>query len=169
MDNLTHCLDNGEYVIGIFLEFSKAFDTVDHNILLQKLSLYGIRGTALDWFQSYLTNRYQFVTYNGELSERKKVKCGVPQGSILGPLLFLIYINYLADVCKCSFTHPICRWHQLISSWDWFICYWMWIQQGACWHFYMVKSEQVILKYKKDPLYDIFTEETISSSRFKNR
>ena len=102
MDNLTHCLDNGEYVIGIFLDFSKAFDTVDHIILLQKLSLYGIRGTALNWFQSYLTNRYQFVTYNGESSERKKVKCGVPQGSILGPLLFLIYINDLADVCKCS-------------------------------------------------------------------
>ena len=65
IDNLINCLDNGEYVIGIFLDFSKAFDTVDYNILLQKLSLYGIRGTTLGWFQSYLTNRYQFVTYNG--------------------------------------------------------------------------------------------------------
>ena len=62
MDNLINCPDNGEYVIGIFLDFSKAFDTVDHNIVLQKLSLYGIRGTALDWFQICLTNRYQFVT-----------------------------------------------------------------------------------------------------------
>ena len=102
MDNLINFLDNGEYVIGIFLDFSKAFDTVDHGILLQKLSSYGVRGEALLWFQSYLSNRYQFVTYDGVSSEKKEVKCGVPQGSILGPLLFLIYINDLSDVCKCS-------------------------------------------------------------------
>ena len=76
----------GEYVIGISLDFSKAFDTVDHNILLQKLSSYGIRGSALNWFQSYLTHRYQFVAHNGVSSEKKEIKCGVPQGSILGPL-----------------------------------------------------------------------------------
>ena len=85
MDNLINFLDNGEYVIGIFQDFSKAFDTVDHGILLQKLSSYGVRGEALIWFQSYLSNKYQFVTYNGVSSEKKEVKCGVPQGSILGP------------------------------------------------------------------------------------
>ena len=86
MDNLINCLENGEYVIGIFLDFSKALDIVDHSILLQKLFLYGIWGTPSDWFQSYLTNRYQFATYNWESFERKKVKCGVPQGWILWPL-----------------------------------------------------------------------------------
>ena len=103
MDKLTKCLDNDEYIIGVFLDFSKAFDTVDHVILLQKLSVYGVRGNALSWFESYLKNRQQFVTYNGVLSDTKILQCGVPQGSILGPLLFLIYINDLANVCTSSF------------------------------------------------------------------
>ena len=98
-------MDNGEYVTGIFLDFSKAFGTTDHGILLQKLSSYGVRGEVLIWSQSYLSNRYQFVTYNGVSSEKKEVKCGVPQGSILGPLLFLIYINDWSDVCKCSLPY----------------------------------------------------------------
>ena len=103
MDKLTKCLDNDEYVIGVFLDFSKAFDTLDHTILLQKLSVYGIRGNALSWFESYLKDRRQFVTYNGVWSETKILQCGVPQSSILGPLLFLIYINDLANVCTSSF------------------------------------------------------------------
>ena len=67
---------------------------------LKKMSHYGIRGNALKWFESYLSNRKQYVTYNGISSDTKTVKCGVPQGSILGPLLFLIYVNDLCSVCK---------------------------------------------------------------------
>ena len=102
MDKLIKSLENGEFVIGIFLDFSKALDTVDHAILSEKLYHYGIRGTTLDWFNSYLFSRKQYVTYNGISSHTKTVSCGVPQRSILGPLLFLIYINDLSNVCKYS-------------------------------------------------------------------
>ena len=98
MYKITKSLENG--VIDVFLDFRKAFDTVDHNILLSKLCYYGIRGSALDWFVSYLVNRKQYVTYNNEQSELKHI----PQGSILGPLLFLIYIDDLSKVCKFTMT-----------------------------------------------------------------
>ena len=104
MDKISGALERGDYVLGLFLDFSKAFDTVDHDILFSKLSAYGVNGTSLDWFKSYLFQRKQFVEYNGAKSDMDVIRCGVPQGSILGPLLFLIYINDLADVSNLLFA-----------------------------------------------------------------
>ena len=93
VDKVNNAVENNETSIGIFLDLSKAFDTIDHNILLYKLEHYGFRGTALDWFKSYLTNRKQFISFNNCTSNLQSIECGVPQGSILGPLLFILYVN----------------------------------------------------------------------------
>ena len=90
---------NHEAAVGVFIDLKKAFDTVDHSILIEKLYHYGIRGTANKWICSYLMNRFQYVTINGTNSDYMNVLCWVPQGSILGPILFILYIN---DMCNVS-------------------------------------------------------------------
>ena len=102
-DKISSAIDNKECTVGIFIDLSKAFDTVDHNILISKLEHYGVRGTSLRGFESYLSNRQQYVEFNGVSSESCKIKCRVTQGSILGPLLFLLFIKLMICVtCQRS-------------------------------------------------------------------
>ena len=95
--NITNALTKKQSSYCIFLDFAKAFDTVNHEILIQKLKYYGVQGNTLKLFESYLSNRTQVVEVNGMLSEKGLIKHGVPQGSILGPLLFLLYINDISN------------------------------------------------------------------------
>ena len=99
LDHAFNSLNEKNYLIAIYLDLSKAFDTINHEILLTKLNHMGIRGGVGEWFKSYLSSRHQYVTVNGFQSSKNTITTGVPQGSVLGPLLFTLYINDMANAC----------------------------------------------------------------------
>jgi len=93
-----NALNNSKKVTAIFFDLAKAFDTVNHHEIIKILPNFGLKNISLNWFRSYLKNRKQIVKINDILGEEMEIKCGVPQGSVMGPLLFILYINSICDM-----------------------------------------------------------------------
>ena len=106
VNDLYAAMNNNKFTIAVFIDAMKAFDTVNHSILLKKMSKMGITGKLHDWIKNYLTSRYQRTLTNNVISNQKLITCGVPQGSVLGPLLFIIYINDISKAIKNSKVSP---------------------------------------------------------------
>ena len=104
-ESIRQTLDEGSFGCGIFVDLQKTFDTADHKILLHKLEYYGIRGVCNNWFKSFLSNRKQFVSVNGYNSDLIPVDSGVPEGFVLGQVLFLIYMNNLYKTIQYCKVH----------------------------------------------------------------
>ena len=105
-----------EYTLAVLCDLSKAFDVIDHKILLYKLRQYGIRGVVIKWFESYLKDRNQFVNFENNDSDKRNILCGVPQVSIIGPLLYLIYVNDIFMACDStilSYADDTTRYHHI--------------------------------------------------------
>ena len=98
IENITSNLDNNLVTTGVFIDLKKVFDTIDHSIFIKKVCHYRVGGIASSWIKNYLTNRKLFVVYDGICSDYRTMLCGIPQGSIVGPILFLPYINDLAII-----------------------------------------------------------------------
>ena len=107
-EDIARNLDNNQQVDMLILDFSQAFDTVPHKRLLKKLESYGINGNILSWLEAWLTQREQQVTIEGDKSSTATVTSGVPQGTVLGPLMFLLYINYIGnDITSIAYLQMI--------------------------------------------------------------
>ena len=103
-NRIQEACDNGQYACGIYVDFKKAFDTVNHNILLDKSAHYGVRGIENNWFKTNLTNRKRHVTVSGQTSDSALIEFGVPQGSVLGPLLLYTVANWANMGCVITQT-----------------------------------------------------------------
>ena len=116
VDLIKEYLDNDYYDCGVFIDIRKAFDTANHGILLEKLEYYGIRGMVNNWLRSFIKNLKQYISPHGVSFSMKAITCGVPQGSTLGPLLFLLYINDLQSAFSKSITRSFADDTNLIFS-----------------------------------------------------